>query len=95
MAPLQVGGRLRPGPLLGAATHKRAVVCGRGTSRWAVYGQKHRPLPTASPQGAACLRPARREASLVGTTPTVEAVAGGQGQPQLAQGSRRRPRKRG
>ncbi|RRT62140.1 hypothetical protein B296_00015690 [Ensete ventricosum] len=36
-----------------AAAHKRVSDYGRGASRKAACEQKHRPLPAASPQGAA------------------------------------------
>ncbi|RWV80745.1 hypothetical protein GW17_00057925 [Ensete ventricosum] len=82
-------------PPVGTAACKRVTSCGRCTSRKATYGQKHRPLPAASPQGAACSRRGRRgspcprptrrgaaptEASLMGTVLATRAAAGGQGQ---------------
>ncbi|RWV80358.1 hypothetical protein GW17_00058390 [Ensete ventricosum] len=56
-------------PLAGAAARKQAVGYGRDASRKAAYGQKHRPLPTASPRrgrrGSACPWPAHRGATPV------------------------------
>ncbi|RZS23155.1 hypothetical protein BHM03_00056039 [Ensete ventricosum] len=108
-APLQGGGPLRPGPLQGATArgHDRlqpgplqGAITHRGNSPHAGgrlrarRQQEGRPLPAASPQGAACPwqghrgsacpRPARRgavptEAPPASTAPAVGAVAGGQG----------------
>ncbi|RZS19863.1 hypothetical protein BHM03_00052314 [Ensete ventricosum] len=96
-------------PPAGAAARKRAISYRLDASSKAAYGQKHRPLPVASPQGAArprrghrgsaCPRPARRGAmpteAPAGTVPAARAAADGQGQSPPAQGKRRRRCRRG
>ncbi|RWW45234.1 hypothetical protein BHE74_00048941, partial [Ensete ventricosum] len=83
-------------PPTGAAARKRATVYGSDASTKAAYGQKHRPLPTASLQGAACSRrgrrgnpcprPARRGAAPTEAPPASMAPAG-KGSRRLRRGS--------